>query len=132
VQEYVIDGTQCVSLEAFFEQFNNAALSEPWGLNLDAFNDVLRGGFGTPHEGFVLRWMNSEMAKELLGYPETERQLEQRLERCPTENREYVQRHLSDAQREVGPTAFDWLVQIIASHGIDGEYAADNVHLILE
>jgi RNAse (barnase) inhibitor barstar len=131
-QEYVIDGTQTVSLEAFFEQFSNVALSGRWGRNLDAFNDVLRGGFGTPDEGFVLRWANSETSKKLLGYPETVRQLELRLERCHPDNRENVRGQLADASRGIGPTVFDWLMEIIAVHGVGGEEAVDNVQLILE
>jgi RNAse (barnase) inhibitor barstar len=66
-REYCIDGTLTVSLEAFFDQFSRVVLTESWGRNLDAFNDVLRGGFGTPDEGFILRWKNSARSKELLG-----------------------------------------------------------------
>src|SRR5262245_39633780 len=46
-----------------------------WGRNLDAFNDILRGGFGTPEGGFVLQWINSALSRERLGYPETVRRL---------------------------------------------------------
>lgn len=131
-REYFIDGTQTVSLEAFFDQFGSAALSGPWGKNLNAFNDVLRGGFGTPDEGFILRWIDSAKSKELLGYPETVRQLELRLERCHPDNRENVRRNISDARRGVGPTVFDWLIDIISVHGPGGEEAEDNVHIVLE
>lgn len=103
-----------------------------WGQNLDAFNDVLRGGFGTPDEGFILRWENSATSKELLGYPETVRQLELRLERCHPDGRTFVQRNLSDARGGVGPTVFDWLIEIISVHGAGGEEAEDNVRLVLE
>ena len=44
MKTYEIDGEHFSTLEAFYE-----------GRNLDAFNDILRGGFGTPDEGFVLR-----------------------------------------------------------------------------
>lgn len=115
--EYIIDGTRTVSLEAFFDQFSSVALSGRWGHNLDAFNDVLRGGFGTPDEGFILRWVNSATSKKLLGYPETVRQLELRLERCHPDNRERVQRDLSDARQGTGPTVFDWLIEITSVHG---------------
>lgn len=40
-----------------------------WTGNLDAFNDILRGGFGTPEGGFVLRWVNSDVSAERLGAP---------------------------------------------------------------
>jgi RNAse (barnase) inhibitor barstar len=131
-REYVIDGMRTNSLEAFYDEFSRVALDAPWGRNLDAFNDVLRGGFGTPNEGFTLRWSNSAAARALLDYPETIRQLQLRLERCHPANRERVQRELSDAERGLGPTVFDWLVEIISDHGPGGGQAKSNVRLILD
>ena len=34
-----------------------------WNGNLDAFNDILRGGFGTPEPGFILVWRNHEKSR---------------------------------------------------------------------
>ncbi|MDB5707616.1 MAG: barnase inhibitor [Sphingomonas bacterium] len=132
-REYILDGLRADSLEAFFEEFSRIALDGArWGRNLDAFNDVLRGGFGTPDEGFTLRWVNSKASKDLLGYPETVRQLQLRLERCHLDNRGYVAADLSNARKGIGPTVFDWLVEIISVHGTGGEEADDNVRLLLE
>jgi hypothetical protein len=102
-----------------------------WGHNLDAFNDILRGGFGTPEGGFVLRWVNSALSRERLGYPETVRQLERRLASCHPANREYVAADLERARQGVGPTVFDWLVEIIAVHGAGGAEQEDGVELVL-
>jgi hypothetical protein len=52
-----------------------------------------------------------------LGYPETVRQLEVRLERCHPSAREEVWRKLALARSGCGPTVFDWLVEIIGDHG---------------
>lgn len=131
-REYCIDGTLTESLEAFFDQFSRVVLTESWGRSLDAFNDVLRGGFGTPDEGFIIRWKNSARSKELLSYPETVRQLELRLVCCHIANRGLVARDLSAAQRRVGPTVFDWLIEIISEHGAGGAEAKSNIVLILE
>jgi RNAse (barnase) inhibitor barstar len=38
-----------------------------WGRNLDAFNDILWGGFGTPEDGFVLVWKNHHLSRDRLG-----------------------------------------------------------------
>jgi hypothetical protein len=38
---------------------------------VDAFNDILRGGFGTPDEGFVVVWENSDQSRQVLGYQAT-------------------------------------------------------------
>ena len=103
-----------------------------WGRNLNAFNDILRGGFGTPDEGFTLKWSHSAVSKQKLGYPETVLQLEIQLFRCHPSSRKYMRRRLSDARAGVGPTVFDWLVEIIQDHCPGGEQAADNVRLVLD
>jgi hypothetical protein len=100
-------------------------------MNLDAFNDILRGGFGTPDSGFTLVWRNHDLSRERLGYPETVRQLERRLERCHPANRGEVRAELAEARCERGPTVFDWLLEIIRIHGPEGEEAKDGVELIL-
>jgi RNAse (barnase) inhibitor barstar len=132
-QEIILDGRRVVSLEAFFEEFDRVALStEYWGRNLDAFNDVLRGGFGTPPEGFTLRWADSAASRELLGYPETVRQIERGLARCHPSARAEGERRLGQARQGIGPTVFDWLVEIIAIHGPGGAEAEDKVLLVLD
>jgi len=65
---YEIDGKDFSSLAEFYDQISRALIPGAiWGRNLDAFNDILRGGFGTPDGGFVLRWLNSDVSKQRLG-----------------------------------------------------------------
>jgi RNAse (barnase) inhibitor barstar len=129
---YVIDGARFSSLEEFYDEISSVLIPGAyWGRNLDAFNDILRGGFGTPEGGFVLRWKNSRLSRRRLGYRETVRQLQLRLQRCHPSNRERVRRDLNKARQEQGPTVFDWLVEIIEDHGIGGEQAEDGVELQL-
>ena len=65
---YVIAGGAFSSLEEFAEYFSRTVLrAHVWRGNLNAFNDILRGGFGTPEEGFVLVWRDHETSKERLG-----------------------------------------------------------------
>lgn len=117
-QSFVIDGLEFSTLEEFFVRFQNAVLDGArWGRNLDAFNDVLRGGFGSPAEGFVLIWKNHSTSKERLGYGETNRQLEIRLTPCHPANVPSVQVQLDAARRGEGPTVDDWVVEIIRIHG---------------
>ena len=73
---YEIDGSDFATLEEFYRVISRVLIPDAkWGHDLDAFNDILRGGFGTPPEGFVLRWKNSAMSRERLGYGETVMQL---------------------------------------------------------
>jgi len=132
-KEYVLDGTKVTSLEAFYDQVSERLIPDAyWGRNLDAFNDILRGGFGTPEDGFILRWTHSETSRANLGYPETVRQLEKRLERCHPTNRNSVRAELSQAQQGEGATVFEWLVDIIRDHDAGGDQSEDNVRLVLE
>lgn len=88
-----IDGTRFSTLEEFFAEFNRVVTpeSDPDN-NLDAFDDTLSGGCGTPDEGFTLRWKNHEISRGRLGYAETVRQLELRLARCHPTARARVRR----------------------------------------
>jgi hypothetical protein len=48
VRRSFIDGTQFSSLEEFAEYFSELVLVDHhWHGKLEAFNDILRGGFGT-------------------------------------------------------------------------------------
>ncbi len=130
---YEIDGADFSNLEGFYEQISRVLIpGANWGRNLDAFNDILRGGFGTPDGGFVLRWINSALSRERLAYPETVRQLELRLQRCHPSNRNSVSSELAEAKRGSGSTVYDWLVEIIHVHCASGEEQEDGVELVLE
>lgn len=122
VREFVIDGRKAVTLEAFYDEVSRVLIpGVEWGQNLDAFNDILRGGFGTPEALFLVRWADSAMSRELLSYPETVRQLEMRLRRCHPSSRVHVSQELEAARAGKGPTAFDWLIDILRDHEKDGD-----------
>jgi RNAse (barnase) inhibitor barstar len=129
---FEIDGRTFDSLEGFYDEVGKNLLTAPWGRNLDAFNDVLRGGFGTPDGGFVLRWLNSADSRVALGYPATMKHLEQKLSRCHPDNVTYVAAELDAARRGEGQTIFDVLVEIIRVHGPGGDEQEDGVELELK
>ena len=130
--ELIIDGAEFSSLDGFYEEVSRRIIPGAyWGRNLDAFNDILRGGFGTPEGGFRLTWLQSEKSKRDLGMPETIRWIEKKVTRCHPSNRETVLRDLEAARRGEGATLFDILVQIIREHGPGGRENEDNVVLEL-
>ena len=130
---YEIDGQRFSTLEEFYDEISRVLIpGAQWGHNLDAFNDILRGGFGTLDGGFILRWLDSDLSRQRLSYPETVRQLESRLQRCHPTNRPSVARDLEHAKRNEGPTVFDWLVEIIHIHTAGGREEEDEVELLLE
>lgn len=117
-RRYVLDGDAFATLEESAKHFSHVVLHEyRWSGNLDAFNDLLRGGFGTPDDGFVLVWQNHQKSRRDLGHVETARRLERLLSSCHPSNRACVRQHLEAARRGEGPTLFDEIVEIIRDHG---------------
>lgn len=131
--EFVVDGRNFATLDEFYDVVGTLLIPEArWGRNLDALNDILRGGFGTPDGGFVLRWRHAAESAERLGYLQTVIELERRLHRCAPANRSAVEADLQRARSGAGPTVFDWLVEIIRDHGLGGSESDDGVELVLE
>ncbi len=63
-----LDGAAMPDLAAFYEQVDQRVLGGgSWGRNLDAFNDVLHGGFGTPDDGLTIVWHDADAARRSLG-----------------------------------------------------------------
>jgi RNAse (barnase) inhibitor barstar len=65
---YEINGHDFTNLEEFYDEISRVLIpGAGWGRNLDAFNDILCGGFGTPANGFILHWKNSAVSGQRLG-----------------------------------------------------------------
>ena len=124
--------TKFSTLEGFYDEISRVLIPGAyWGRNLDAFNDILRGGFGTPKGGFVLIWKNSQISRERLGYSETVRQLQKQLETCHPSNRTRVAHEIDEARHGRGSTIFDELLEIISVHSLGGREEKDGVELVL-
>jgi hypothetical protein len=127
----VIDGARFCDLDGFAREFSRLLSNYTWRGNLDAFNDLLRGGFGTPETGWVFRWLNSESSRVALGYEETVRRLEQLLLTCHPSDRSIIAARMRDARGGEGPALFDEIVGIIRDHGPGGHQSEDGVVLEL-
>ena len=115
--EIQIDGREFSTLEEFYDAVNRRLQpTSEWAHNLDSLNDVLRDGFGDPRKGYRVVWCESSRSRELLGHAEAARQLRRRLELCHPSNRALVEAGLREAESGLGPTVFDWLVEILRSH----------------
>ena len=127
-----LDGARIHDLAGFYDEVERVLIpGAAWGRNLDAFNDILRGGFGTPDAGFVLRWRDAGAARRALGYPATVRYLQDKLHRCHPSNRADVEADLAAASRGEGPTLFDVVIEIIRAHGPGGAEESDGIELEL-
>jgi RNAse (barnase) inhibitor barstar len=131
-QIYILDGSKFSSFQEFAQHFSETVLNDyQWQGNLDAFNDILRGGFGTPEGGFILQWKNSALSRERLGHAETAKWLEERIKKCHPSNISRFQQRLAEIKQGRGKTLFDTLVEIISVHGVGGHEAQDEVELFL-
>lgn len=66
---FELDGERFSTRDGFLDEFVRV-LALDYGRplrSLDAFNDILRGGFGTPEGGFVLRWRHADLSRARLG-----------------------------------------------------------------
>jgi RNAse (barnase) inhibitor barstar len=127
-----IDGSRFDSLSGFWNEISTRIIpGAAWGRNLNAFNDILRGGFGTPEGGFRLRWVNFERSKKVLGYPETIQSLERQVQECDPVNVDFIKEALEKARRGEGPTLADTIIAIIKIHGPGGDEADDGIELEL-
>lgn len=72
MKNIVIDGEKFSDLEGFYTEIDRLLTKDlEWqtGHNLDAFNDLLRGGFGVHELGeeIIIKWINYKQSKENLG-----------------------------------------------------------------
>lgn len=112
----VLDGGSFSDFAGFAREFSRLLPHHTWNGNLDAFDDILWGGFGTPEDGWVLRWIDSASSRSALGYEATVLWLEELRRRCHTSHRADLAVRVSAARRGEGPTLFDEIVTIIRLH----------------
>jgi RNAse (barnase) inhibitor barstar len=118
---YEIEGDHFQTLEQFYDEVSRVMIcGSNWARDLDGFNSILRKNYETPEKGFTICWHNHTMSQERLGYNETVRQLETRLQCCYPSNRKDICKKLSNARARQGSRVFD------------GEEAEDLVKLILD
>ena len=120
-EKIVIDGDSFSTLDSFYDEVERKLTKDlDWniGRNLDAFNDILNGGFGVfdYEEPAVIIWRNSEKSRRELGWDETIQHLQRKLLRCHPSNKSSVEEDLRLARDQKGQTIFELLIDIIRTH----------------
>ena len=129
---FEINGARINDLESFYDEVEKALIPDAvWGRNLNAFNDILRGGFGTPDGGFVLVWKHHKLSRERLGRQYTLRSMKQMLGSPYAESVAFAREKIIELRSGGGTTEFERLVEIIRIHGPGGEEETDGVFLVL-
>lgn len=115
---FVIEGENFETLDGFYDEVQKELTDnfKGFGRNLDAFNDILRGGFGKfDDEPIKIIWKNSKKSKKDLGFAQTIKYLEAKLEKCHPLSRDSVRNDLENAQRNKGKTLFQLITEIISN-----------------
>lgn len=93
---------------------------EDWqlGNSLDAFNDLLYGGFGVfkGSAPVTLIWKDMAHSREALGVDTTREYYEDKLQPESPFNREHFTQKLEELNSGVGQTYFDILMEMIGEH----------------
>ena len=120
----VIDGSRFSDIGGFYDEMEHILtkdLSWRTGRNMDAFHDLLRGGFGVFEYGESVDffWIHSEKSRQEFGFDATARYWEDILTRCHPVNRPAVREKAENAKRHSGPTLFDLIVgEILCRTGV--------------
>jgi len=117
-REFIIDGRNFDDIEGFYCEIDRLFTKDlGWktGHNLDAFNDILRGGFGVHAYGEPIRvvWKNFAKSKNEFGYEAAVSHYERILTLCHPSNTDFVQKKLMDAKNRAGKTLMDMIIEII-------------------
>lgn len=117
-RKIIIDGAHFSSIEGFYDEIDRLLTKDlTWrtGHNMDAFHDLLRGGFGVHEYGedIDFYWINSDKSRCDFGYDATVLYWEKILEKCHPSNRQMVSENIKAANERIGRTLFDIITDII-------------------
>ncbi|WP_126970940.1 barstar family protein [Gynurincola endophyticus] len=116
-----IEGKNIHDIASFYEEINRVFMfNEDWqiGQSLDAFNDLLHGGFGEVplNKPVQLVWKDIAISKEALGYNATKAYYLNKLQPGSSFNQEYFKQKLAQLENGEGQTYFDIVKEIIDEH----------------
>ena len=124
-REFIIDGSNFSDIEGFYCEIDKLLtkdLSWKTGHNLDAFNDLLRGGFGVHeyNEPIILKWINYKKSLSDFGYEATAQYYEKMRTRCHPTCVLDVENLLNNAKNKKGDTLMAIIVGIILDKNNSG------------
>ncbi len=119
-QTITINGNNFSGLETFYDEIDyvfTKDLNWETGHNLDAFNDLLRGGFGVyeHEEPITLIWKNIAKSKSDLGFETTKRYFEQNIANNKLNAQFWIDK-LKELINGNGQTLFEIIIDIISGH----------------
>ena len=121
MKNIVIEGSQIHDIASFYEEINRVFMqNEDWklGESLDAFSDLLYGGFGEikGKEPLQFIWKDIDNSKGSLGVEATKAFYEEKLANPSTYNVSWAKEKLEALENGKGQTYFDIIMEIIREH----------------
>ena len=116
-----VEGANIHDITSLYDELNRVFMSgEDWklGTSLDAFNDLLYGGFGAIEGGehISLVWNCFAHTAQALGADATREWYKEKLKKPDLFNKEIIGEKLTALERGHGQTYFDIILEIIADH----------------
>ena len=116
-----IIGRNIADIPTFYAEINRVFMAdEEWRLadSLDAFNDLLYGGYGAieGRERVRIVWQDMAASRSALGFQATRAFLVGKLQRPDLFNVDVIGRQLDALDRGTGHTYFDIVIEIIRDH----------------
>lgn len=116
----VIDGNAFHDLNGFYDEAQRKLTDDfkGFGRNLDALNDIFRGGFGRfgPGEPVTIAWKHADKSRVDLGREETMRYVVDRIAKCHPSNVPLFKKRLDELSAGKGQTLFDEIVEMARKH----------------
>lgn len=127
MKNIVIDGDNFSDLEGFYTEIDKLLTKDlDWqtGHGMDAFNDLLRGGFGVHEYGEALhiKWIHFAKSRQDLGYRATKNYYQNILKKCHPANRSIIEKKLQEAEACQGKTLLDMIIEIILDTDNSGHW----------
>lgn len=121
MKKIIIEGKNITNIETFYDEVNRVfMLNENWKIaqSLDAFNDLLYGGFGEINgkENIRLIWKNIEENQKSLGVQTTLEFYQNKLKSPEIFNQNFVINKINELENGLGLTFFEIVLEIIADH----------------
>jgi len=121
MQQIVIEGKNIHDINSFYKEINRVFMQdEDWklGESLDAFNDLLFGGFGVLKATPIIQlvWNNIAASSNALGYDITRQYYLKKLAPGSPFNVDYHQQKLAALESGNGQTYFQIILDIISDH----------------
>jgi len=121
VKQLEIEGNAINDIASFYEEINRVFMAgESWriGQSLDAFNDLLYGGYGALQGAQLveLLWHNMDYSRKALGYQTTRAYYLDKLRPGSPYSKKLFEEKLSALENGRGETYFDTIMAILADH----------------